>query len=66
LLILLQELMMKSPCAKPVFIFKYSLRPRRMRDVSEIDMSVNLFGTNGKPQLFLRLQAAIRLLSRVR
>ena len=27
---------------------KYALRPRRMRDVSEIDMSVNLFGTKWK------------------
>jgi isopentenyl diphosphate isomerase/L-lactate dehydrogenase-like FMN-dependent dehydrogenase len=27
---------------------KYSLRPRRLRDVSEIDMSVNLFGTKWK------------------
>jgi 4-hydroxymandelate oxidase len=27
---------------------KYALRPRRMRDVSEIDMSVNLFGSKWK------------------
>lgn len=30
---------------------KYSLRPRRMRDVSEIDTSVNLFGTKWKTPL---------------
>jgi len=32
---------------------KYQLRPRRMRDVSSIDMSVNLFGTQWKTPIII-------------
>ena len=32
---------------------KYQLRPRRMRDVSSIDMSVNLFGTRWKTPIII-------------
>jgi len=32
---------------------KYQLRPRRLRDVSKIDMSVNLFGTKWKTPIIL-------------
>ena len=32
---------------------KYQLRPRRMRDVSSIDMSINLFGSHWKTPLIL-------------
>jgi 4-hydroxymandelate oxidase len=32
---------------------KYALRPRRMRDVSRIDMSVNLFGTRWKTPIII-------------
>jgi isopentenyl diphosphate isomerase/L-lactate dehydrogenase-like FMN-dependent dehydrogenase len=32
---------------------KYQLRPRRLRDVSQIDMSVNLFGTKWKTPIII-------------
>jgi 4-hydroxymandelate oxidase len=46
--------------ANRLAFLNYELRPRRMRDVSKIDMSVNLFGTRWKTPIILAPTGANR------